>query len=106
MQIWSRGITKLYLFQFVFFAIVWLIFADAYKVPKFMFSYVFPYDFSMRGIGVSMIPILFFQIFVVGSYIAALKNSKKNKLVNLIAGIISILWFVFVSLSILTAHLH
>lgn len=107
MKILFKGITVLHVMLFVFFTFIWLTFADTYKVPKFMFSYFFPYEFSLRGIGVGIFPIILFQMTVIWSYIAALKSNKENRIImNLLAGTIAICWFIFSNLSIFAAHIH
>ena len=107
MKILSRGITQIHIVLFLLFTFTWLAFADAYKVPKFMFSYIFPYEFAFRGMGIAVIYIIVFQALVIGSYIAALMNNKRKGIVaNSIATIVAIVWFLFANISVLAAHIH
>ena len=107
MKILFKGITFFHVFIFGFFTFIWLLFADAYKVPKFMLTYLFPYEFSTRGIGIGMFPILLFQVAVIWSFVAAIKSSKENKLVlNLLAGALATGWFMFINLAVFAAHIH
>ena len=106
MQILSRGVTHLHIALFLLFTLTWLALADAHKVPKFMWSYFFPYEFASRGMGAVALYIVIFQILVVCSYAASLMIKKRKIIANSIAAVFAILWFLFANISVITAHIH
>lgn len=107
MIIFKKGVTYLHIALFILFTMLWAAFADAHKMPGIMLSYFFPYQFSARGMGINILGIILFQLFVLATYISAIKSSEKQRIaMNIVATIVAILWFLFSTLSVFTAHLH
>jgi len=84
------------------------IFADLNRFPQFMFAYIYPYSFVVRAFGNAMVlPVIFFQLTVALLYVFSFSASaRKSRVINIVACIFAVFWFVSISLTIFIAHIH
>ena len=101
-KIWFNGAAKTFVYLFVAITLLWLIFVGL-KDLYAPLSYIAPYFTLFKRIGLSIAIITFLaQLPVVVSYYVSVSNKRYVPLA--VVAIIS--WFVFISFSILIAHMH
>ena len=109
---WLNYVSVTYLLLLLLSSLVWMGFADLYKIPMFIVAYIFPYVFLFAMDQ----PILWVTYFIVISipympmvllYFSATKDPNEHSDLRKIAVILLVfIWFLLVSTAIVLSHAH
>ena len=108
MKAMRRGVLAVYLLLFFIVAVLWLSVADLRYFPVLMFSYLYPYPRLIIASGSAWVwPVALVQALVLGSLLLSVGVAQGRSLVvNSIAGVIALLWFVAVSVMLVVSYFH